>query len=1017
MKKKLLLCIVIGLFAVIQTNAQLAAGQDKFLGNTHTQGQTPLNFDHYWDQITPGNAGKWASCEQNRDDFNYWLWMDRAYDHARLTGMVFKEHTLVWGHSSGEPAWMSSVPQDEQMDEVIEWFDALSERYPDLEMIDVVNEPLHAPPSYTEALGGAGETGWDWVVWSFEKAREYFPNAILILNEYNVLNYTSTCQDYLEVINILNDRGLIDAIGCQGHSLETIPLSTIQTNMELLAATGLDIYISEYEARGDDATQLALYQEQFPYFWEHPSVKGVTLWGYLDGDMWRSEAFLLAADGVTERPALQWLKEYFNFTDNVPGPYTISTDTTGVGTITLSPSGGSYDYNATVTATANPGAGYVFSNWSGDVGGSTNPASTTMISNRELTAHFVPEGYIPTYTLEVTVSGNGSVTQLPQGDVFAEGAVVTLTAVPDEDYMFTGWSGTVNSSSEVLELTMESNSVLTATFAKIPGTGCVGEETISMNFEQNGIGEYCYVTQGTLEHIGSWNMDFLEANGLDVTNGWVNSIPASDDGLIHIHYVASVPWAHFEISGTDGGEMYTVEISSTSGGTVSNSGGEFPAGSVVEVTATPYDGYEFVEWTGDVVSTNQTIQIEVDGDKAVRAVFQVSEETYYTLNVATTGEGSVIPETQSWLEGTIVTLTAAPGTGYVFSNWSGDASGISNSVDVLMDSDKSVVANFVEDDPEPVYYDLTVTVEGQGSVSPTSGTYEEGSVVTLTATPDDGYIFSEWSGDANGSSSSVSVIINSDISVVATFIEDIPGPVYFDLIVNVIGNGTVSTTGGTYEAGTDVTITATPDSDAQFIEWIGDVISTSSTITVSMVEDITVTATFTVTDDFCFGHPETPVSLPFSQNGTGVYCFSTTEDISYVNSWNMAFVEINGVDFTNTWSNNMPAKLDGYYYIYYEGNFAWSHFEAASAKSGGSMLTDIFEAFPNPFDEKTVLHIANPQIVSGLDIMDQTGRIVETYEAAEILPLMQVGGNLCTGVYYIRMTTNYGIKSQIITKE
>ncbi len=531
-------------------NGQLADGQVKFLGNTHTKGQTPLNFDMYWNQITPGNGGKWASCEQNRDDFNYWLWFDRAYNHAKEFGLAFKEHTLVWGGTSGDPSWMGSVPEDEQMDEVIEWFEAVAERYPDIDLIDVVNEPLHAPPVYAEALGGDGETGWDWVVWCFEKAREYFPNAILILNDYNVLNYTSTCESFLEIIEILQEHDLIDAIGCQGHSLESINFSTIQTNLEMLAATGLDIYISEYEARGDDATQLALYQQHFPYFWEHPSIKGITLWGYLEGDMWRETAYLLEDNGVTERPALEWLRGYFDYNpENVQ--YQFNTHVNGSGTITLDPAGGVYApfTDVTITATADPG--YVFTGWSGDVGGSTNPTSLSVISNRSVTANFISIDSIQTYSLIVSVSGNGTVTQTPTGTNFAEGTVVTLKADPDDANKFDGWSGSVTSTSSTIEVTMDSDKNLTATFSEIGGEGCDGVDTVLMDFAQNGVGEYCFVARGEVSNVNSWCLEYLEINGEDYTNKWSSSIPGSSDGLIHIYYYSIYDWGHFEMNGTN----------------------------------------------------------------------------------------------------------------------------------------------------------------------------------------------------------------------------------------------------------------------------------------------------------------------------------------------------------------------------------------------------------------------------------------------------------------------------------
>lgn len=542
---------------------QLADGQDKFLGNVHSQGQTQLNFDLYWNQLTPGNAGKWASCEQSRDVHNTWLWMDRAYNHAKEFGLPFKEHTLIWGGTSGDPTWMSSVSEDEQMEEVLEWFDTLSKRYPDFDYIDVVNEPLHAPPVYTEALGGDGETGWDWVVWSFEKAREYFPNAVLILNDYNVLNYTSTCESFLEIIEILQERDLIDGIGCQAHSLESITLSTIQTNLEMLAATGLDIYISEYEARGDDDTQLALYEEQFTYLWEHPSVKGITLWGYLEGYMWRETAYLLEDDGTTERPALEWLREYFDYAPE-DVQYQFNTHVSGGGSITLDPAGGVYDSFTDVTATAVPDSGYVFSSWSGDVSGSTNPTTLSVISNRSLTASFVEESAVQTYSLSVSVSGNGSVTQSPTGTTFTEGTVVTLTATPDDSNKFDGWAGSVSSSETSIEVTMDEDKSLTASFSEIGGEGCDSEESISINFSQDGTGEYCFVADGEVTHVNSWNLEYLEINGEDYTNKWSSTLPESSDGKIHIYYYSTVDWGHFEISGTDSTEESATALTSNS---------------------------------------------------------------------------------------------------------------------------------------------------------------------------------------------------------------------------------------------------------------------------------------------------------------------------------------------------------------------------------------------------------------------------------------------------------------------
>ncbi|GAB4215023.1 MAG: hypothetical protein OHK0022_54410 [Roseiflexaceae bacterium] len=69
------------------------------------------------------------------------------------------------------------------------------------------------------------------------------------------------------------------------------------------------------------------------------------------------------------------------------------------------------------------------------------------------------------------------------------------------------------------------------------------------------------------------------------------------------------------------------------------------------------------------------------------------------------------------------------------------------------------------------------------------------------------------------------------------------------------------------------------------------------------------------------------VSVPFTYDGAGTFCWRTTSLGSYINSWNMTSLTINGVDFTNRWANSYPPAINGYWYISYNGPYAWSHFE------------------------------------------------------------------------------------------
>ena len=285
----------------------LVAIGNKFLG---TAVDGPPDYEHlltYFDQLTPGNAGKWGSVEAVRDVMDFAA-LDTAYQFARANGVRFKLHTLVWGQQ--QPTWLAALPPEEQRAEIEQWFAAVAARYPDADMVDVVNEPLHAVPGYAAALGGAGQTGWDWVIESFKLARRYFPKSELLLNDYNILIMEQFTSQYLAIVQLLHQRGLLDGVGLQGHFLERAELPVVQTNLNTLAAEGLPIYVSELDVSfADDARHAGRLRDLFSLFWSHPSVVGVTHWGYLQGRTWRPNAYLLRANG-TERPGLKWLTCY-----------------------------------------------------------------------------------------------------------------------------------------------------------------------------------------------------------------------------------------------------------------------------------------------------------------------------------------------------------------------------------------------------------------------------------------------------------------------------------------------------------------------------------------------------------------------------------------------------------------------------------------------------------------------------------------------------------------------------------
>jgi endo-1,4-beta-xylanase len=508
-----------------------------FLGNIFNDDSVPMDFAKYWNQVTPENGGKWGEVEQSRDQYS-WSWQDGAYNYAKSNGIPFKAHCLVWG--SQEPNWIGGLSASEQRAEVEEWIMDFGSRY-NCDYIDVVNEPLHAKPSYKDAIGGDGSTGWDWVIWAFETAKQYCSGKLLI-NDYGILNNSSATDNYIQIINLLHDRGLIDGIGVQGHGLEGTSSSTIRSNLDKLAATGLPVFVSEYEVeRSDDSQQLTIYQEQFPIFWEHSGVQGVTLWGYIEGNIWKSDAYLLHSNG-TERPALTWLMEYVGGVTPTPTP-------TPTPTVTPTPTP-----TPTPTSTPTPGTPC------------DNPTAISIPFTQNGAGEFcwsfssTPE-YINSWNLEtLTVNGvdytntwvsgnnlpskiNGLYYVYYRGNYRWSHAEIIGTVTPTPTPTVTP------PPTPTPTITPTPTPTPTGTPTPTPGTPCDNPTAISIPFTQNGAGEFCWSFSSTPSFINSWNLAELSVNGVDFTNVWVSgsNLPAKINGLYYVYCRGNYAWSHAEI--------------------------------------------------------------------------------------------------------------------------------------------------------------------------------------------------------------------------------------------------------------------------------------------------------------------------------------------------------------------------------------------------------------------------------------------------------------------------------------
>jgi len=308
---------LLSLSALLPTTAaaQLSSNPDKFLGNITTRGQVDYGnekFYQLWNEITPENETKWASVEGTRGRYN-WNSVNYINNYAKQHGFPFKFHTLVWG--SQFPGWFKNLSVTERYTAIVKWMDAAKKQYPDLAMIDVVNEAIDGHQADThymsEALGGPGKTGYDWIIKAFEMAYERWPNAILIYNDFNTFQWNT--DQFIDLVRTLRNAGApIDAYGCQSHDLTDCNVSNFKSAMQKIQnALKIPMYSTEYDiGTDDDALQLQRYKEQIPYMWEADYCAGITLWGYIYGATWTTNGNSGIIRNGQDRPAMEWLRQY-----------------------------------------------------------------------------------------------------------------------------------------------------------------------------------------------------------------------------------------------------------------------------------------------------------------------------------------------------------------------------------------------------------------------------------------------------------------------------------------------------------------------------------------------------------------------------------------------------------------------------------------------------------------------------------------------------------------------------------
>jgi hypothetical protein len=213
---------------------------------------------------------------------------------------------------------------------------------------------------------------------------------------------------------------------------------------------------------------------------------------------------------------------------------------------------------------------------------------------------------------------------------------------------------------------------------------------------------------------------------------------------------------------------HTLTVVASAGGTVNlnPSGGTYINTNVVMATAAPSAGSTFLYWLGDASGTNPAVNISMERDKTIQAIFG----TTLTTTVAGNGQVLLYPTGGVYAYGTIVRLSGVPQPGNYFGFWGNAGTGNTNPLFFTISSPTQTVSSIfgVATSDQAA---LTVLINGHGrvNVSPRANIYTTNQSIMLTATADPGQTFVNWSGDASGTQSPISVAMTQSRVVTAHF--------------------------------------------------------------------------------------------------------------------------------------------------------------------------------------------------------------------------------------------------------
>jgi len=278
--------------------------------------------------------------------------------------------------------------------------------------------------------------------------------------------------------------------------------------------------------------------------------------------------------------------------------------------------------------------------------------------------------------------------------------------------------------------------------------------------------------------------------------------------------------------------QYTIALSSLplAGGTTTG-GGAYNSGASVTITAVPSVGYTFTNWTEGttVVSPLKDFTFLASVNRILVANFGIN---MYLLNVtALNGTVAKLPNQTTYSHGTSVVLTATPAAGFTFTSWSGDATGTTSPITVIMSSEKNITATFTA-----IAAQFTVGLSSNpllGGTTTGNGSFNSGASVTVRAVNNIGFTFTNWTEGVNivSTNANYTFNINANKIFVANFTA-VAAQYTVGLSSNPLLGGT-TTGNGSFNSGASVTVRAVNNIGFTFTNWTEgvNIVSTNANYT------------------------------------------------------------------------------------------------------------------------------------------------------------------------------------------